>query len=221
MCGDRLWSFGYSIHVGVGQRRPRSGAGRARDGRESRRGGAARRSTTSSRCLDVPNNPPAGSPEHEHAHRTARSTLHTRGGGDPSTAAPQHLRTTRRHHCRYHRTHMVQSHTVESSTCTRATDTRRAVHSSRPPAPRASPNTCTVAHSGTWLGLGLGLGLGSARARARVGRLGLGLGLARARVGTSQCMPRRHAAAREPLSRTDGLERAQALIGLLLARVSK
>ena len=84
-------------------------------------------------------------------------------------------------------------------------------------APR--PTYSTVAQSGTWLGLGLGLGLGSARARARVGRLGLGL--ARARVGTSQYMPRRHAAAREPLSRTDGLERAQALIGLLLARVSK
>ena len=84
-------------------------------------------------------------------------------------------------------------------------------------APR--PTYSTVAQSGTWLGLGLGLGLVSARARARVDRLGLGL--ARARVGTSQCMPRRHAAAREPLSRTDGLERAQALIGLLLARVSK
>ena len=84
-------------------------------------------------------------------------------------------------------------------------------------APR--PTYSTVAQSGTWLGLGLGLGLGSARARARVDRLGLGL--ARARVGTSQYAAKTRCSAREPLSRTDGLERAQALIGLLLARVSK
>ena len=130
-------------------------------------------------------------------HTTALSR-HMRGGGRPDRRLTQSSQTT----------HVPARLTLGELFTPRA---RLRL------APR--PTYSTVAQSGTWLGLGLGLGLGSARARARVGRLGLGL--AWARVGTSQCMPRRHAAAREPLSRTDGLERAQALIGLLLARVSK
>ena len=175
-----MWSFGYSIHVGVGSHATR---GRAETtGRESRRGGAARgygiggtdfallttlvlaprcrivsgfiRFTT--RCLDVPRTTPAGA-----STCTPDRAPHTRRrrpvDGRPSAS------TTRRHHCRYHRTHMVQSHTVESSTCTRTTDTRRAVHSSRPPAPRVSPNLlhrCSFRY----------LARAGVRARARVGQ---------------------------------------------------
>ena len=144
------------------------------------------------------------------------------GGTSTCTPRTPHRTLHSRHHCR-NRTHMVESHTNTQSSQTTHVPARLALGELFTPrarlclAPR--PTYSTVAQSGTWLGLGLGLGLGSARARARVGRLGLGL--ARARVGTSQCMPRRRCSAREPLSRTDGLERAQALIGLLLARVSK
>mmetsp|Transcript_27746 Transcript_27746/g.70307 ORF Transcript_27746/g.70307 Transcript_27746/m.70307 type:complete len:283 (+) Transcript_27746:52-900(+) len=48
-----------------------------------------------------------------HAHRTPQSAVraHTTLQSRRPSAS-----TTRRHHCRYHRTHMVQSHTVESST---------------------------------------------------------------------------------------------------------
>mmetsp|Transcript_27746 Transcript_27746/g.70306 ORF Transcript_27746/g.70306 Transcript_27746/m.70306 type:complete len:364 (+) Transcript_27746:42-1133(+) len=132
--------------------------------------------------FDVPNNPSTPGLEHHTCtpHSAERSTrTHHTAVTTPLSIYHQTTPLSLPPH-----THGSVSHSRVEYICTRATDTRRAVHSSRPLAPRASPNTSTVAHS-----------------------------------GTSQCMPRRHAAAREPLSRTDGLERAQALIGLLLAPV--